>query len=159
MRGRTPCPGGFRPNQAPRTIEELDTATTKQSAESEGWGGSGVRTLGACGLSAHGASWWSWIWPYHFGGSLYDPATDKALAASPQCIRAFEWVQSYTQKLGVDNVEKFRTGFGPYGTPQSAFLTGEVAMVVQGPWMANLIQSFKPELDYGVAPLRVTKDL
>ncbi len=149
---------GLSPDQAPRTIEELDTAH-EAICRVKGGGALGSGPLERAGFLHMEPGWWSWIWPYHFGGSLYDPATDKALAASPQCIRAFEWVQSYTQKLGVDNVEKFRTGFGPYGTPQSAFLTGEVAMVVQGPWMANLIQSFKPELDYGVAPLPVTKDL
>lgn len=149
---------GLDPALAPRTIEELDAAH-EALCRVKGGGAPGSGPLERAGFLHMEPGWWSWIWGYHFGGSLYDPAADKALAGSPQCIEAYEWVQSYTQKLGVDNVEKFRTGFGPYGTPQSAFLTGEVAMVVQGPWMANLIQTFKPDLDYGVAPLPVTRAL
>ena len=57
----------------------------------------------------------------------------------------------YTGALGVEAVERFRSGFGPFGTPKSAFLTGEVAMVVQGPWMANQVVALAPDLDYGVA--------
>jgi ABC-type glycerol-3-phosphate transport system substrate-binding protein len=31
-------------------------------------------------------------------------------------------------------------------------------MEVQGPWLANVINAFKPEMDYGVAPFPVTSE-
>ncbi len=149
---------GYDATKPPRTISELDIAnevlsTTQVNAKL------GTAPLSRAGFIHMEPGWWSWIWPAMFGGSIYDPRTDKALAASPQSIRAYEWVQTYPKLFGIDNVEKFRAGFGPYGTPQSAFLTGEVAMVIQGPWLANLIKAFKPDLDYGVAPLPVIDDL
>lgn len=141
------------PDRAPRTIAGLDAAhgvLTRTRPDG---------TLERAGFLHMEPGWWSWIWGYFFGGSLYDPAADRALAASPEFVRAYEWVQGYPRAMGLERVEKFRSGFGPYGTPQSAFLTGEVAMVVQGPWMANLINAFAPDLDYGVAPVPVGQGL
>lgn len=149
---------GLDPTKAPRTIRELDLANEVLST-TQGNGTLGSYPLARAGFIHMEPGWWSWIWPAMFGGSIYDPQTDKALAASSESNRAYEWVQTYPKLFGIDNVEKFRSGFGPYGTPQSAFLTGEVAMVIQGPWLANLIKAFKPDLDYGVAPLPVVDDL
>lgn len=149
---------GLNPTRGPRTISELDAANEVLSA-TQGNAKLGSAPLSRAGFIHMEPGWWSWIWPAMFGGSIYDPRTDTALAASPESIRAYEWVQTYPKLFGIDNVEKFRAGFGPYGTPQSAFLTGEVAMVIQGPWLANLIKAFKPDLDYGVAPLPVVDEL
>lgn len=149
---------GLDPERAPRTIAELDAASDVLSRTTDG-APLGKGPLARAGFLHMEPGWWSWIWGYHFGGTLYDAASDRALAGSPEFVRAFEWLQSCPQRLGIEHVEKFRSGFGPYGTPQSAFLTGEVAMVVQGPWMANLIQAFKPDLDYGVAPFPVDAPL
>ncbi len=153
---------GLDPDRAPRTIHELDAASEVLAATSDG-SPVGKGPLARAGFLHMEPGWWSWVWPAMFGqvaaGGIYDESTDKATCASPACIAAYEWMQSYPRRLGIEHVEKFRAGFGPYGTPQSAFLTGEVAMVVQGPWMANLIKAFAPDLDYGVAPLPVDQSL
>jgi multiple sugar transport system substrate-binding protein len=153
---------GLDAERAPRTIQELDAANEVLSKTSDG-SALGKGPLARAGFIHMEPGWWSWIWPAMFGGALaggmYDEATDAATCASPASIAAYEWMQSYPKRFGVEHVEKFRAGFGPYGTPQSAFLTGEAAMVVQGPWMANLIKAFKPELDYGVASLPIDESL
>ncbi|HYF15035.1 MAG TPA: extracellular solute-binding protein [Phycisphaerales bacterium] len=147
---------GLSPDRAPATIRELDLAHEAVTRTTGGKVGSAPLTR--AGFLHMEPGWWSWIWGSMFGGTLYDAAADRALAGSPEVVSAYEWVQSYPRALGLGHVEKFRSGFGPYGTPQSAFLTGEVAMVVQGPWMANLIKAFAPDLDYGVAPLPIVDD-
>lgn len=144
---------GLDPDRPPRTIEELDAAhEAVVRFRADG-------SLARAGFLHLEPGWWSWIWGYLFGGPLYDSDTDRSLADSAPNVAAYEWLQSYTRRLGVERVEKFRSGFGPYGTPQTAFLTGEVAMVVQGPWMANLIRAFRPDLDYAVAPLPVAASI
>ena len=149
---------GLDPEKPPATINDLDAAH-EAITRVKGGGALGSGAIERAGFLHMEPGWWSWIWGYMFGGSLYDPARDAALADSAEFVRAYEWVQSYPKKLGVERVEAFRSGFGPYGTPQSAFLTGEVAMVVQGPWIANQIKAFAPNLDYGVAPLPVTEEI
>ena len=71
---------------------------------------------------------------------------------SPEDIRAMEWMQTYPRFLGPGRVKPFTESFGNYFTPENAFLTGKLAMIIQGPWIANLVVAFKPDLDYGVIP-------
>ncbi|MGQ0629216.1 MAG: extracellular solute-binding protein [Phycisphaerales bacterium] len=143
--------GGVDPTRAPATIEEMERA--QSALEVAGPDGSLLRT----GHLHMEPGWWSWIWGYHFGGGLYDPAADRVLFDSGPTREAYAWVQRTTGDTARAKViNTLRDGFGPYGTARSAFLTGEVAMVVQGPWMANQIKAFRPDLDYGVAPVPVS---
>ncbi|MGE3109130.1 MAG: ABC transporter substrate-binding protein [Phycisphaerales bacterium] len=142
---------GLDPDHPPRTIEELDAAHDRLTVRNQR--GEYERV----GFLHTEPGWWSWIWGYHFGGSIYDEAHNRALIDSPRNLAAYRWMQSYPRSLGMDRMERFRSGFGNYGTPQNAFLTGKVAMVIQGPWLANMVQAFAPDLDYGVAPFPVAQ--
>jgi maltose-binding protein MalE len=68
---------------------------------------------------------------------------------------AYRWIQERTRRLGVEAIKRFVSSFGNYDSPQNAFLSGRVAMEVQGPWLANVVGAFRPDLDYGVAPVPV----
>lgn len=143
---------GLDPDRPPSTIAELDEAHRKLAKI-----GDDGRKLERVGFLHREPGWWSWLWAYHFGGAIYSPEGGTggggvSLTASDANIRAMEWMQSYARDLGVDRVKSFQEGFGNYFTPENPFLTGKVGMIVQGPWVANLVQAFKPDLDYGVAP-------
>jgi multiple sugar transport system substrate-binding protein len=104
--------------------------------------------------------WWSFIWGPQFGGRLYDGASNTSLADSAENVRGAEWVQTYAKRLGVKAAMSFKSGFATeYSSPLNALLAGKAAMVVQGPWLANVINQFKPDLDYGVAPIPVAEGL
>jgi len=92
------------------------------------------------------------MWGYWFGGELWDG--ESALTAnSPQNLAASEWMQSYPRRFGVDNILSFRDAFGNFASPQNAFFTERVAMVLQGVWMYNFIQNYAPPgFEWGVAP-------
>ncbi|MBC7771089.1 MAG: ABC transporter substrate-binding protein [Pyrinomonadaceae bacterium] len=144
---------GLDPEKPPRTIDELDAChaslTTKNaSGEYE-----------RVGFLHTEPGWWSWPWGYFFGGTLYDSVSDTAVAASPANIAGYEWVQSYPRTYGASALIKFQSGLGVYGTAQHPFLAGKVAMTIQGPWLVNNIQEFKPTLDYGVTPMPVAASL
>jgi ABC-type glycerol-3-phosphate transport system substrate-binding protein len=144
---------GLDPERPPRTIEELDAcdrALTRVSAAGR------VERVGFLHTEP---GWWSWIWGYSFGARLYDEDTERSLVDSPQNIAGYEWVQAATRRLGVDALKRFRSGLGNYDSPLNAFLDGKVAMEIQGPWLANVVNTFKPDLDYGVAPMPVLASL
>ncbi len=142
------------PSRPPRTIDELDEFSRR--LDRIGAGGAIERA----GFMHTEPGWWSWIWGYQFGGTLYDAAADRALAASPANVAAFEWVQATARRLGVEASKTFKSGFATdYSSPRNAFLAGRCAMVVQGPWLANVINEFNPSLDYGVAPVPVEASL
>ncbi len=154
---------GLDPERPPRTISELDEYATRldriEVAGGSG-GGSGKGTITRAGFIHTEPGWWSWIWPSHFGGSFYDAAGDRATADDPRTIAAYDWARRTSQRLGVDAVRAFRSGFATaYASALNGFLDGKVAMIVQGPWLANVIQAHKPDLDYGVAPFPVEDSL
>ena len=99
------------------------------------------------------------MWGYPFGGTIYDEKTERSLVAAPKNVAAYEWAQSYPRRLGANREEQFRASFGNYDSPLNAFLAGKVAMVMQGPWLANVINAYKPDLDYMVAPFPCVDEL
>ncbi|MBL8745206.1 MAG: ABC transporter substrate-binding protein [Phycisphaerae bacterium] len=139
---------GIDPERPPRTIDELDEYSARLTRENG-------RDLAQVGFLHMEPDWWTWHWGYYFGGSLYDETADRALADSEQTIRAYRWAQSYPERLGVDRMLRFQSGFGYYGTPENPFLAGKVAMTNQGPWLANMIRQYRPDMDYAVAPFPV----
>lgn len=138
---------------APKTIEELDALAEQLTTRRP----SG--DIDKIGFIHTDPGWWSWLWGYHFGGNLLDPVTNTALADTAANVRAYEWVRSYPEKFGSRELLKFQSGVGYYGTAQAPFLTGRVAMQIQGPWMANLIEAFRPDLRYRAVPMPVSSDI
>jgi len=139
---------GLDPAAPPQTIDELDRCAIALTKEDSG-------RLTRAGYLHTEPDWWTWHFGYHFGASLYDAESERATAAAPENIRAYEWVQSYPKRWGADRLVRLQSGFGWYGTAEHPFLTGKVAMTMQGPWLANLIKQFKPDLDYAVTPFPV----
>jgi multiple sugar transport system substrate-binding protein len=106
--------------------------------------------------------WWSWVWSQPFGGTLWDSSSETSRLAAPETIRGYDWVRSTSMAFPRDAFARFRARFGNYDSPLNAFLTGHLAMIVQGPWLANVIETHhdkpardagRPALDYGVIPL------
>lgn len=142
---------GITDSPAPTTIEELDElseALTVRRSSGD---------IESVGFIHTDPGWWSWLWGYHFGGNLLDIDTNSATANSEANVRAYEWVQSYPSRMGSRDLLKLQSGLGYYGTAQAPFLTGKVAMQIQGPWMANLIEAFDPDLNYRAIPMPTTR--
>lgn len=141
-------------DRPPNTISEMDEMNEKLTRKSA----SGV--IERAGFLHSEPGWWSWIWAYHFGGSMYDPSQNKSLIASRENINAMSWVAENSRRLGVDAVRRFKSGFATeYASRKNALLDEKVAMNVQGPWLANVIGRYRPDLDYGVAPFPVIDGL
>lgn len=131
----------------PRTAEELDTAHDRLT---EVRGGRIVRA----GFVDREPGWWSWVFGPIFGGRVWDPESWRSELSGEGSVRAYQWVQDRATRHGVSPMKQFRSGFGNYDSPRNAFLAGEVAMVLQGPWLANIIGAYAGEgFEYGVAPM------
>ena len=162
---------GLDPEKPPTTIEELDAFAEKLTK----WevtlpnGEKKVETgylpdvpdsqkrLIQAGFLPGEPGWWSYGWGYFFGGHLLE-GDDKITAADPANVRGFEWMASYSKNLGVGVTKRFRSGFGNFSSPQNAFLSGKVAMVLQGVWMHNFIEKYAPGLQWGAAPFPYPAD-
>lgn len=137
---------GLDPDRPPRTIEELDRyAAVLNEFEADG-------TPRVMGFLPTEPGWWNALWGYCFGGTLYDPATDRVTPDSPANLKAMLWIKGYAETYGRDRLLQFRSGFGTFDSPNNAFIEGKVSMEMQGVWFPNFIRRHRPHLNFGVAP-------
>ncbi len=155
---------GLDPDKPPETLEQLDQMAEKltkwevtlPSGETQVQTGylpdvpSSRKRLLQVGFLPTEPTWWTYGWGFVFGGKLLDG--DKVTALSPENLAAYEWVASYSKHLGVDSVQRFRSGFGSFASAQNPFLSGRLAMQIQGVWMYNFITKFADGMPWGAAP-------
>jgi ABC-type glycerol-3-phosphate transport system substrate-binding protein len=158
---------GLPDDQPPKTIAELDAMAErltivrvtengkpvdKRYAElSEQQKSTHAFEIVRLGFSPGIPGWWNPIWGAWFGGKLWD-GESTVTPDSPENVAAYEWFASYSKKYGVDNLREFGSSFGNFQSPQDAFFSGRVAMVLQGVWMQNFIQAYAPTMEWAAAP-------
>lgn len=142
---------GWDPEKPPATIEELDAMDQKMAQKDK------LGHVARAGFMPSEPGWWSWSWPYFFGGSLVDEK-GKITTDTKENIRGYEWMQSFAKRYGVNQVQSFQQGFGTFNSPRNAFLDNKVATVLQGVWMANFIQKYVPDMDWGASPFPTPAD-
>lgn len=161
---------GLDPEKPPETLEQLDEMAERltrfqvdlPSGEVEVRSGylpdvkPDKKRLIQAGFLPAEPFWWVHGWGYLFGGKLIDGG--RITAASPENVRAYTWFASYSQKLGVDAVRRFRSGFGSFASAQNPFLSGRLAMQLQGVWMYNYIKKFADGMQWGAAPFPAPAD-
>jgi multiple sugar transport system substrate-binding protein len=136
---------GLDPTRAPRTLEELDRyAAILDSTDAQGQ----LDRAGYVPLE----SWYVPLLSYWFGGNLFDPVSDRFTLDSPQTIRAYQWIQSYSKKLGRRAIMDFHNSLGKFDSPQNPLLAGRLVMQQQGPWMADYIEHLKPSMSEVLVP-------
>lgn len=144
---------GLDPNRPPQTLAELDAyAKALTIRNSNG-------SIKQAGFLPTVPGWYvtdTYMW---FGGHIWDAKTQKFTLTSPKVVAAFKWVQSYSKEFGKDAVASFQSGLGNFDSPQNPFLTGQIAMERQGPWMANYIYNLKPSMSTALwpKPVEMTK--
>jgi multiple sugar transport system substrate-binding protein len=136
---------GLDPDRAPQTLAELDAyAKVLDKIGADGH----IERAGYLPLEP---GWYLNFTQLWFGADIWNPETQKFTLTDPKVIEAFKWVQSYSRRLGKDAMNEFRGGVSGgtvnWASPQNPFMTGSVAMIQQGPWMANHILNFNPKMD------------
>ncbi len=93
-------------------------------------------------------------------GPTYFTADGKSNAANdPALTSMFTWQKSMVDALGgYAKLDKYRSTFGDEFSSQNPFMTGKVAMAMDGEWRAGMIDDAHLGLDYGVAPFPVPDD-
>jgi ABC-type glycerol-3-phosphate transport system substrate-binding protein len=136
---------GLDPDRPPRTLEELDAYARVMEHRNA------KNQLVSSGYLPTVPGWYINETYFWFGGHIWDPVHEKFTLTDPAVVKAFEWVQSYSRRLGSEAINDFKSGIGTFDSPQNEFMTGTVAMEQQGPWMANYIVNNKPSMD-GLKP-------
>jgi multiple sugar transport system substrate-binding protein len=158
---------GLDPEQPPRSLEELDRMAEQLTVVEVERAGRPARvrfteltpderashdfTLIQLGYAPSEPGWWNSMWGYWFGGQLWD-GDRRITAVTPENVQALTWYRGYADKYGLKNLQNLGSSFGNFSSPQNAFLSGKVAMVLQGVWMYNFIDKYAPRIAWGAAP-------
>lgn len=133
---------GLDPHRAPRTVRELDAYS---SALTRTGPGGQLQRVGYLPLEP---GWYLPYTPYWFGGSIWDDAAKKITLTDPKVIAAYDWIASYSRKLGASETIAFRSASGAgsnWDSPQNPFITNTVLMEQNGPWMARYLERYCPQ--------------
>ena len=158
---------GLDPDTPPKTLDELDAMAEKLTIVEIERKGKKVRVrypeltpaekeakefeIVQLGFSPGEPGWYNQMWCYWFGGRLWD-SDRKITANSPEGVEALTWFAGYPKKYGLRNMQTFGATFGNFSSPQNPFLSGQIAMVIQGVWMYNFISKYSPGMEWGAAP-------
>ncbi|MFD4633678.1 ABC transporter substrate-binding protein [Streptomyces sp. NPDC058284] len=94
-----------------------------------------------------------------WGPRYFDAKGDSRLAEEPASYQFFKTAHRLAEAQGgFDDLERFRMTFGDEMSSQNAFLTGKVAMHLDGEWRGLMLKDAKAKFDWGVAPLPVPDD-
>jgi multiple sugar transport system substrate-binding protein len=140
--------------EPPKTMSEFDADAvklTKSDGDSYSQLGFMPNYHGYESSISHFAAQWS---PTYFtDDGKSNVGNDPAIAQS------MEWQKALVDKLGgYAKLEKYRATFGDEFGAKNPFMTGQVAMSIDGEWRAGMIADDAPDLNFGVAPFPVPDD-
>ena len=132
---------GLDPYRPPRTIRELDAYADALTSSAGG-------RLDRVGYLPLEPGWYLQYTPIWFGGSIWDEQAKRITLTDPKVIEAYDWVASYSRKLGAAEMVAFRSASGAgsnWDSPQNPFITDTVLMEQNGPWMARYFERYCPQ--------------
>ncbi|MCD6384254.1 extracellular solute-binding protein [Candidatus Sumerlaeota bacterium] len=142
---------GLDPDRPPRTWRELREYSRKLT----------IRTkdghLKQVGFVPIWGNTWFYLYGWQKGGEFMTPDGKKVTVNTPPMVEAMRWIVEFCDEYGINNLEMFRSGFGG-ATELHPFLQGKMAMVGEEGFLLSLIKRYKPDLDFGVAPLPFPED-
>lgn len=129
--------------KVPETIAELDEAAEKCTKYDEN--GRFIRY----GFRPSNLT----TWAYAFGGKWYDDKSGKITANDPRNIEALRWMTSYAKKYDIKKMQGFESTFGSAESVSGPFFVGKIAMLQCGEWVAQFIDRYAKDLEWGYFPL------
>lgn len=140
---------GYSAERAPRTIAELEGyCRILHRRDAQG----NIQLMGF----VPGAPWplgWYWnTWALWFGGTFHDGPGGSFQVDGEHFVRAYQWVQDFAREYGFEQLQSFESSFANFNSPDNPFMIGKLAMMQQGPWFANMVRQYGPDIDLGAAP-------
>jgi ABC-type glycerol-3-phosphate transport system substrate-binding protein len=136
---------GLNPDRPPETWEELQRAN-QQVTKREG------DTFSRVGWNPAPGTFEYLI--FTNGGRVFSPDAKRAVFGGPEGLQTIEFLTEAVWSVygGPAKLADFlRVNGGAFA--QDPFITGKVAMKVDGPFIVPQIKEFGPQLDYAVAPV------
>lgn len=141
---------GLDPDRPPRTWTELIDDARRLTIHTP----SGYSRIGF--IPGYGQGW-LYLWSWQNDGDAMSADGRRCTLANPQTVEALKTVTGWYDALGgVDAINGYASGFG--ANEDDPFITGQLAMKVEGNGFLQDIARLHPELDFGVCPVPVPDD-
>ncbi len=139
---------GLDPNKPPQTWDQLIEDAKKLTVRTDG---GGYDRIGFVPIYGQG---WLYLWSWQEDGDFLSPDGRRCTLDNPATLKALTAMVSWYDALGgIDAVNTFSGGFA--GQEQDPFMTGKLAIKIDGDGFVNAIARYHPELDFGVCPVPV----
>ena len=135
---------GLDPERPPRTWKELeDFAERLTRRDAQG-------RLDRVGFYPLWGNSYYFIYAYQNRVQFLSEDGRQAIFNTPAALETLEWIVKFARKFNIQSLTNFKTGFGP--DAQNPFISGKVAMMVDGSWELDTMRRFAPDLEFGTAP-------
>lgn len=134
---------GLDPNNPPKTMAELDEMAEAIFVEGKNGKYDEIGFIPWMNQGFLYTQAWNWGGAWEQDGEL--------TPNHPQNVKALDWMAGYAEKYNIENLTSFSTAIGQTG--MNAFWTGKVGFVFDGNWVLNDLSKYKPEFEWGVAPM------
>ncbi len=139
---------GLDPNRPPRTWDELRAYAKKLTVLNPNGSYKQVGFIPNYGNS------WLYLYAWQNGGEFMSPDGRTCTLADKPNVEALKYMTGlYDDMGGYNKASVFQSGF--QSNEQDPFVTGKIAMVINGSWMTPAFARYAPGLDFGVAPAPV----
>ncbi len=139
---------GLDPNHPPQTWDELIEYAKKLTRRTPG---GGYDRLGFIPIYGQG---WLYLWSWQQDGEFMAPDGRHCTLDNPFTEMALTTMVSWYDQLGgVDGINAFSGGFTT--EDQDPFMTGKLAMKVDGDGFISSIARYHPEMDFGVCAVPI----
>ena len=141
---------GLDPNRPPRTWEELRQYAIRLTKYNRD--GAFVRA----GFIPNYGNSWLYLYSWQNEGEMMSPAGGRCTMDNPCTVQSLEYMTSiYDALKGAERLDAYTRGFQALPPEMDPFLTGRVAMKIDGNWVLENIARYEPDMDFGVAPAPV----
>jgi multiple sugar transport system substrate-binding protein len=144
-------PSVFDPSNGPLTIDQVMNYSQKLAkTDSKG-------NYTQLGLIPWSGQAFHTTWALNFGGKFFDPKTCQIVANEPAMLQTMQDFQQWAKEMNYSKVDTYLATYQPPNAPpsQTPFLTGHLALAIDGNWNLASIQQYAPKLNYGVTYMPV----
>ncbi len=142
---------GLDPSRPPRTWPELlaySKALTIRNSDG---------SLKRAGFIPNFGNAWLYMYSFQNNADFMTADGKKCTLYSPASEEALNFMKEGYELLGgYENAKSYESGF--LGKENDAFITGKVAMKIDGDWILNDLSRYAPQLELGAAPPPVPED-
>jgi multiple sugar transport system substrate-binding protein len=100
-----------------------------------------------------------YLWGFVYNGQFADIPQGKVTPLDPGVVEAYQMLYDWSRDMGPQKVQTFLSTYVPPNNPpqNNPFITGNVAIMVNGDWMISQFREYAPDLEYGITYLPIPK--